>query len=207
MGSCHHHCWPGPLASCLLFTTPRIPRKYRSCFKKETVSPVWWLVPVTVMKKPGQEKFKFKTRLDYLISSRPIWTIYWDVTATAITTEWEGLRPGSPRCEWAVEPNAPHPLPPISTLWLAQELLGKLEAAICKCFPWEETMTVKWPISFFLFPFIFLQVQSFLTSLDGEKLELLKNDLISIKDIFVAKESENEANPEEQGKKQQQTAR
>lgn len=43
------------------------------------------------------------------------------------------------------------------------------------------------------------KVQSFLTSLDGEKLELLKNDLISIKDIFVAKESENEANPEEQG--------
>ncbi|XP_028621132.1 protein NOXP20 [Grammomys surdaster] len=43
------------------------------------------------------------------------------------------------------------------------------------------------------------KVQSFLASLDGEKLELLKNDLISIKDIFVAKESENEANPEEQG--------
>ncbi|XP_059131883.1 protein NOXP20 [Peromyscus eremicus] len=43
------------------------------------------------------------------------------------------------------------------------------------------------------------KVQSFLASLDGEKLELLKNDLISIKDIFVAKESEGEANPEEQG--------
>jgi len=43
------------------------------------------------------------------------------------------------------------------------------------------------------------KVQSFLASLDGEKLELLKNDLISIKDIFVAKESENEENPEEQG--------
>ncbi|XP_052054772.1 protein NOXP20 [Apodemus sylvaticus] len=43
------------------------------------------------------------------------------------------------------------------------------------------------------------KVQSFLASLDGEKLERLKNDLISIKDIFVAKESENEANPEEQG--------
>ncbi|GAB1289675.1 Protein Noxp20 [Apodemus speciosus] len=43
------------------------------------------------------------------------------------------------------------------------------------------------------------KVQSFLASLDGEKLELLKNDLVSIKDIFVAKESENEANPEEQG--------
>nr|XP_048270887.1 protein NOXP20 isoform X2 [Myodes glareolus] len=43
------------------------------------------------------------------------------------------------------------------------------------------------------------KVQSFLASLDGEKLELLKNDLISIKDIFVAKESESEASPEEQG--------
>lgn len=43
------------------------------------------------------------------------------------------------------------------------------------------------------------KVQSFLASLDGEKLEFLKNDLISIKDIFVAKESENEENPEEQG--------
>uniref|UniRef100_A0A673STT8 Family with sequence similarity 114 member A1 n=1 Tax=Suricata suricatta TaxID=37032 RepID=A0A673STT8_SURSU len=42
------------------------------------------------------------------------------------------------------------------------------------------------------------QVQSFLTSLDGEKLELLKNDLISIKDIFAAKELENEENQEEQ---------
>lgn len=42
------------------------------------------------------------------------------------------------------------------------------------------------------------KVQSFLASLDGEKLELLKNDLISIKDIFVAKESDEE-NPEEQG--------
>ncbi|CAH7451169.1 protein NOXP20 [Phodopus roborovskii] len=43
------------------------------------------------------------------------------------------------------------------------------------------------------------KVQSFLASLDGEKLELLKNDLISIKDIFVAKESESEASLEEQG--------
>ncbi|XP_021496360.1 protein NOXP20 isoform X2 [Meriones unguiculatus] len=43
------------------------------------------------------------------------------------------------------------------------------------------------------------KVQSFLASLDGEKLELLKNDLISIKDVFVAKESENEADPEEPG--------
>nr|XP_054341850.1 protein NOXP20 isoform X4 [Pongo pygmaeus] len=42
-------------------------------------------------------------------------------------------------------------------------------------------------------------VQSFLASLDGEKLELLKNDLISIKDIFAAKELENEENQEEQG--------
>ncbi|XP_069351382.1 protein NOXP20 [Eulemur rufifrons] len=41
------------------------------------------------------------------------------------------------------------------------------------------------------------KVQSFLASLDGEKLELLKNDLISIKDIFAAKELENEENQEE----------
>ncbi|XP_027999469.2 protein NOXP20 isoform X2 [Eptesicus fuscus] len=43
------------------------------------------------------------------------------------------------------------------------------------------------------------KVQSFLASFDGEKLELLKNDLISIKDIFAAKEFENEENQEEQG--------
>ncbi|XP_045429370.1 protein NOXP20 isoform X1 [Pipistrellus kuhlii] len=42
------------------------------------------------------------------------------------------------------------------------------------------------------------KVQSFLASFDGEKLELLKNDLISIKDIFAAKELENEENQEEQ---------
>ncbi|XP_045406484.1 protein NOXP20 isoform X3 [Lemur catta] len=41
------------------------------------------------------------------------------------------------------------------------------------------------------------KVQSFLASLDGEKLELIKNDLISIKDIFAAKELENEENQEE----------
>ncbi|XP_066892379.1 protein NOXP20 isoform X3 [Kogia breviceps] len=43
------------------------------------------------------------------------------------------------------------------------------------------------------------KVQSFLASLDGEKLEVLKNDLISIKDIFAAKEFENEENQEVQG--------
>lgn len=43
------------------------------------------------------------------------------------------------------------------------------------------------------------KVQSFLASLDGQKLELVKNDLISIKDIFAAKEFENEENQEEQG--------
>ncbi|XP_053528397.1 protein NOXP20 isoform X2 [Artibeus jamaicensis] len=43
------------------------------------------------------------------------------------------------------------------------------------------------------------KVQSFLASFDGEKLELLKNDLISIKDIFAAKEMEKEENQEEQG--------
>lgn len=48
--------------------------------------------------------------------------------------------------------------------------------------------------------FFFFQVQSFLASFDGEKLELLKNDLISIKDIFAAKELENEEDQEEQGK-------
>ncbi|XP_032709303.1 protein NOXP20 [Lontra canadensis] len=42
------------------------------------------------------------------------------------------------------------------------------------------------------------KVQSFLASLSGEKLELLKNDLISIKDIFAAKELENEESQEEQ---------
>ncbi|KAM5340406.1 protein NOXP20 isoform 2-T2 [Glossophaga mutica] len=43
------------------------------------------------------------------------------------------------------------------------------------------------------------KVQSFLASFDAEKLELLKNDLISIKDIFAAKEMEDEENQEEQG--------
>ncbi|XP_006873272.1 PREDICTED: protein NOXP20 [Chrysochloris asiatica] len=41
------------------------------------------------------------------------------------------------------------------------------------------------------------QVQSFLASFDGEKLEILKNDLISIKDIFAANELENEENQEQ----------
>ncbi|XP_054995347.1 protein NOXP20 [Sorex araneus] len=43
------------------------------------------------------------------------------------------------------------------------------------------------------------KVQSFLASLNGEELELLKHDLISIKDIFAAKELENEENQEEPG--------
>ncbi|KAB0344152.1 hypothetical protein FD754_021078 [Muntiacus muntjak] len=43
------------------------------------------------------------------------------------------------------------------------------------------------------------KVQSFLASLDGEKLEVLKNDLISIKDIFAAKVFENEESQEVQG--------
>nr|XP_020772116.1 protein NOXP20 isoform X1 [Odocoileus virginianus texanus]XP_020772122.1 protein NOXP20 isoform X2 [Odocoileus virginianus texanus] len=43
------------------------------------------------------------------------------------------------------------------------------------------------------------KVQSFLASLDVEKLEVLKNDLISIKDIFAAKVFENEENQEVQG--------
>ncbi|XP_075400553.1 protein NOXP20 isoform X2 [Tenrec ecaudatus] len=41
------------------------------------------------------------------------------------------------------------------------------------------------------------QVRSFLESLDGEKLETLKSDLIFIKDIFAAKELENEEAPEQ----------
>ncbi|XP_004459437.1 protein NOXP20 [Dasypus novemcinctus] len=48
------------------------------------------------------------------------------------------------------------------------------------------------------------KVQSFLASLNGEKLELFKHDLISIKDIFVAKELENEENQEEQGLKEKE---
>ncbi|XP_074131680.1 protein NOXP20 [Sminthopsis crassicaudata] len=46
-----------------------------------------------------------------------------------------------------------------------------------------------------------LKIQSFLASLDGEKLESFKNDLISIKDIFTPKESENEENQEENNEK------
>ncbi|XP_055981541.1 protein NOXP20 [Sorex fumeus] len=42
------------------------------------------------------------------------------------------------------------------------------------------------------------KVQSFLASLNGEELELLKHDLISIKDIFAAKELEGEENEENQ---------
>ncbi|XP_044536459.1 protein NOXP20 [Gracilinanus agilis] len=44
-----------------------------------------------------------------------------------------------------------------------------------------------------------IKVQSFLASFDGEKLEILKKDLISIKDIFIPKESESEENQEEKG--------
>ncbi|XP_043825442.1 protein NOXP20 [Dromiciops gliroides] len=46
-----------------------------------------------------------------------------------------------------------------------------------------------------------IKVQSFLASLDGEKLEILKNDLISIKDIFTPKESQSEENQEEKDEK------
>ncbi|XP_036618680.1 protein NOXP20 [Trichosurus vulpecula] len=46
-----------------------------------------------------------------------------------------------------------------------------------------------------------IKVQSFLASLDGEKLESFKNDLISIKDIFTPKESESEENQEEKDEK------
>ncbi|XP_051819715.1 LOW QUALITY PROTEIN: protein NOXP20 [Antechinus flavipes] len=46
-----------------------------------------------------------------------------------------------------------------------------------------------------------LKIQSFLASLDGEKLESIKNDLIAIKDIFTPKESENEENQEENDEK------
>ncbi|XP_072476592.1 protein NOXP20 [Notamacropus eugenii] len=46
-----------------------------------------------------------------------------------------------------------------------------------------------------------IKVQSFLASLNGEKLESFKNDLISIKDIFTPKESETEENLEEKEEK------
>ncbi|XP_074085735.1 protein NOXP20 [Macrotis lagotis] len=46
-----------------------------------------------------------------------------------------------------------------------------------------------------------VKVQAFLASLDGEKLEIFKNDLISIKDIFTPKESESEENQEEKDEK------
>ncbi|XP_020847497.1 protein NOXP20 isoform X2 [Phascolarctos cinereus] len=48
-----------------------------------------------------------------------------------------------------------------------------------------------------------IKVQSFLASLDGEKLESFKNDLISIKDIFTPKESESEENQEEKDEKEE----
>ncbi|XP_030744459.1 protein NOXP20 isoform X2 [Echinops telfairi] len=41
------------------------------------------------------------------------------------------------------------------------------------------------------------QVRAFLESLDGEQLETLKSDLVFIKDIFAAKELENEEAPEQ----------
>uniref|UniRef100_A0A8C0IV15 Family with sequence similarity 114 member A1 n=1 Tax=Chelonoidis abingdonii TaxID=106734 RepID=A0A8C0IV15_CHEAB len=40
---------------------------------------------------------------------------------------------------------------------------------------------------------------SFLTSLNGEQLETVKNDLIAIKEIFIPKESNNEEDQEEKG--------
>uniref|UniRef100_A0A8C3THZ5 Family with sequence similarity 114 member A1 n=1 Tax=Chelydra serpentina TaxID=8475 RepID=A0A8C3THZ5_CHESE len=40
------------------------------------------------------------------------------------------------------------------------------------------------------------KIQSFLTSLNGEELETVKNDLIAIKEIFIPKESNNEENQE-----------
>ncbi|XP_007496624.1 protein NOXP20 [Monodelphis domestica] len=46
-----------------------------------------------------------------------------------------------------------------------------------------------------------IKVQSFLASFDGEKLDILKKDLISIKDIFIPKESESEENQEEKDEK------
>nr|XP_032631244.1 protein NOXP20 [Chelonoidis abingdonii] len=41
------------------------------------------------------------------------------------------------------------------------------------------------------------KIQSFLTSLNGEQLETVKNDLIAIKEIFIPKESNNEEDQEE----------
>ncbi|KAM9143646.1 protein NOXP20 isoform 2-T2 [Pangshura tecta] len=40
------------------------------------------------------------------------------------------------------------------------------------------------------------KIQSFLTSLNGEQLETVKNDLIAIKEIFIPKESDNEEDQE-----------
>lgn len=40
---------------------------------------------------------------------------------------------------------------------------------------------------------ILLQIQSYLATLDGEQLETVKNDLIAIKEVFVPKESDDEA--------------
>ncbi|KAH1169502.1 protein NOXP20 isoform X4 [Mauremys mutica] len=40
------------------------------------------------------------------------------------------------------------------------------------------------------------KIQSFLTSLNGEQLETVKNDLIAIKDIFIPKETNNEEDQE-----------
>uniref|UniRef100_A0A8C3TEM0 Uncharacterized protein n=1 Tax=Chelydra serpentina TaxID=8475 RepID=A0A8C3TEM0_CHESE len=40
------------------------------------------------------------------------------------------------------------------------------------------------------------KIQSFLTSLNGEELETVKNDLIAIKEIFIPKESNNEEDQE-----------
>ncbi|NXA30985.1 NXP20 protein, partial [Eudromia elegans] len=43
------------------------------------------------------------------------------------------------------------------------------------------------------------QIQSYLTTLDGEQLETVKNELINIKEIFVPKESDDEVVKEQKG--------
>lgn len=92
----------------------------------------------------------------------------------------------------AVSPTLSLALPPT----LRPTFLAEQGRASCKHYRGEEKLTVT--VAYFFF-----QVQSFLASLNGEKLELIKNDLISIKDIFAAKELENEESQEEPGKGQQ----
>ncbi|XP_024065719.2 protein NOXP20 [Terrapene carolina triunguis] len=48
------------------------------------------------------------------------------------------------------------------------------------------------------------KIQSFLTSLNGEQLETVKNDLIAIKEIFIPKESNNEEDQEKKAEMEEE---